>query len=157
MAKPHYAGCSFETVLGGKDGSIPLVEIPFDVRAAFGSARPKVKVTVNGVLLRTTVAVYGGKSFVGFRKEIREAAGIGMGDAIRVKIEADEEVREVDVPDALARALERDGAARKAFEVLSFTNKKEYARWIGDAKKPETAAKRLANTFQMLKAGVRHP
>jgi hypothetical protein len=148
---------SFKAVLGGESGDRPLVEVPFDVRAAFGSARAKVKVTVNGVLLRTTVAVYGGRSYIGFREEVRRAAGISVGDAIRVEVEADLEAREVLVPATLALAFERDAAARKRFEALSFTHKNEYARWIADAKRPETAVQRVAKTLRMLKEGTKHP
>jgi methylated-DNA-protein-cysteine methyltransferase-like protein len=150
-------GHSFKAVLGGKTGDRPVVEVPFDVRAAFGAARAKVKVTVNGVVLRTTVAVYGGRSYVGFREEIRRAAGISIGDEIRVKVEADREVREVVVPASLARALRGNAAARKRFDALSFTHRKEYARWVGDAKKPETAARRVEKTLQMLEEGTKHP
>jgi hypothetical protein len=148
---------TFKAVLGGNSGDRPVVEVPFDVRAAFGAARAKVKVTVNGVVLRTTVAVYGGRSYVGFREEIRRAAGISIGDAIRVKVEADREVREVVVPANLARALKTNDAARKRFEALSFTHRKEYARWVGDAKRPETAARRIDKTLRMLAEGTKHP
>jgi len=148
---------SFRAVIGGKSEERPSVEIPFDVRATFGAARAKVKVTVNGVVLRTTVAVYGGRSYVGFREEIRRQAGISVGDEIRVKIEADLEPRDVELPASLARAFGRDAAARKRFDALSFTHKKEYARWVGEAKKPETAAKRVEKTLRMLKDGTKHP
>jgi hypothetical protein len=69
----------FDAVVGGGEGRLPLVELPFDVKAAYGTARPKVKATVNDVTLRTTVSVYGGRSYVGFRKQIQEAAGIRIG------------------------------------------------------------------------------
>jgi hypothetical protein len=147
----------FEAVLGGEKGERPWVEVPFDVRAAFGAARAKVIVTVRGVALRTTVAVYGGRSYLGFRKEVREAAKISIGDRIRVEVEPDEEVRQVDVPGDLARALRRDPAARTLFEALSFTHRKEYARWVADAKRPETAARRVVETIRMLKAKRKHP
>jgi hypothetical protein len=148
---------SFRAVIGGKSGERPSVEIPFDVRAAFGAARAKVKVTVNGIVLRTTVAVYGGRSYVGFREEIRREAGIAIGDEVKVRIEADLEEREVLVPASLARAFGRDAAARKRFEALSFTHRKEYARWVDEAKKPETAAKHVEKTLRMLKEGTKHP
>jgi Domain of unknown function (DUF1905) len=54
----------FEAVLGGAEGERPIVELPFDVREAYGTARPKVRATVNGVTLRTTVAMYRGKYYV---------------------------------------------------------------------------------------------
>jgi Bacteriocin-protection, YdeI or OmpD-Associated/Domain of unknown function (DUF1905) len=124
----------FEAVVGGGEGRLPLVEVPFDVKEAYGTARPKVKATVNHVTLRTTVSVYGGRSYVGFRKEIQEAAGIRIGDRIRVRIEPDVEPREIEVPDDLARALGKDRAAGQAFERLSYTHRKEYVQWVVEAK-----------------------
>jgi hypothetical protein len=151
------SGKTFKAVLGVKDGDRPSVEIPFDVVEAFGSARAKVKATVNGVELRTTVAVYGGVSYVGFRKDVREAMGIAMGDRITVTLEADTAERVVDVPRALEAALKKDRAAKKVFDGLAFTHRKEYARWVGEAKKEETREARVAKTIAMLKAGTKHP
>jgi hypothetical protein len=148
---------TFKAVLGGKDGDRPSVEIPFDVKKTFGSARAKVKATVNGVELRTTVAVYAGVSHVGFRKELRDAMGIAIGDRIEVKLEADTDERVVDVPDDLARALKKDEDAKRVFDGLAFTHRKEYARWVSEAKKEETRAARVGKTIAMLKAGTKHP
>jgi len=76
-----------------QEGSGTLLEVPFDVRAAFGKARAPVRGTVNGHPFRTTVAVYGGRYFLGFRREIREAAGFGDGDRLSVVLELDDEPR----------------------------------------------------------------
>ena len=142
----------FEAVLGGKEGDVPSVEVPFDVREAFGAARAKVKVTVNGVELRTTVSIYGGRAYVGFRKEIQKAAGIAIGDRIRVRIEPDEAVRTVDVPADLARALAKD---RAKFDALAYTHRKEYVTWVEEAKKPETRVRRIAKAVEMVRAGLK--
>jgi hypothetical protein len=150
-------GREFEAVVGGGEGRLPLVEVPFDVKEAYGTARPKVKATVNDVTLRTTISVYGGRSYVGFRKEIQEAAGIRIGDRIRVRIEPDLEPREIDVPEDLARALGEDSAASQTFEGLSYTHRKEYVQWIAEAKKSETRQRRVARTIEMLRAGTKHP
>jgi hypothetical protein len=147
----------FEAVVGGGEGRLPLVEVPFDVKEVYGTARPKVKATVNQVTLRTTVAVYGGRSYVGFRKEIQQAAGIRIGDRIRVRIEPDVEPREVEVPEELARAFSEDSAASQAFEGLAYTHRKEYVQWVVEAKKPETRQRRVARTMEMLRAGTKHP
>jgi hypothetical protein len=148
----------FEAVLGGDTGDRPTVELPFDVRATFGSARPKLKVTVNGVELRTTVAIYDSRSYVGFRKEIRDAAGgIEQGDAVEVDIERDDAPREVEVPEALASALAADPEASAVFEGLAFTHRTEYATWIADAKKDETRERRVRRALEMLRGGVKHP
>jgi hypothetical protein len=148
---------TFKATLGGKEGDRPTVEIPFDVTKAFGSARAKVKATVNGVELRTTVAVYGGVSYVGFRKEVRDAMGIAIGDRIEVKLEADTAERVVELPPDLEAALQKDRAAKELFDGLAFTHRKEYARWVAEAKKEETRKTRVGKTIAMLKAGTKHP
>jgi len=43
------------------------------------------------------------------------------------------------------------------FEKLSYTHRKEYCRWITDAKKEETRTKRLGKAIEMLKKGVSTP
>ena len=40
---------------------------------------------------------------------------------------------------------------------LSHTHRKEYCRWITEAKKEETRLKRLGKAIEMLKKGVRTP
>ena len=52
---------------------------------------------------------------------------------------------------ALAQALEADPEAKAAFEALSFTHRKEHARAVAEAKKPETKARRVAKTLEMLR------
>jgi hypothetical protein len=144
---------AFTATLGEDEaGSIALVELPFDPRETFGKARAPVVVTVRGVVLRTTVSVYGGRSYVGFRREIREQAKLAPGMKVRISVELDTEPREVEVPADLARALESDEAARAAWAKLSFTHRKEHVQALADAKKPETRARRLDKTLDMLRA-----
>ena len=56
------------------------VVVPGDPKAEFGGARAPVAGTVNGTAFRGRLMVYGGVTYLGFRKEIREAAG-GIGEA----------------------------------------------------------------------------
>jgi uncharacterized protein YdeI (YjbR/CyaY-like superfamily) len=46
---------------------------------------------------------------------------------------------------------------RGFFDSLSFTNRKEYCRWITEAKKQETRAARLAKSIDMMHRGIRTP
>lgn len=133
------------------------VEIPFDAGSEFGEARAPVYGTVNGVEFRARLSVYGGRTYLGLRKEIREAAGIDVGDPVDVTIDRDDAPREVEVPEALASALARDAAAKAVFEGLAFTHRKEYAVWIAEAKREETRARRVAKALEMLHSGVKHP
>jgi hypothetical protein len=134
------------------------VEVPGDPRSEFGGARAPVAGTVNGTPFRGRLMVYGGVTYLGFRKEIRDAAGgIGQGDEVAVEIERDDAPREVEVPEALASALAADPVAREVFEGLAFTHRKEYASWIAEAKKEDTRGRRVERAIAMLREGVKHP
>jgi uncharacterized protein YdeI (YjbR/CyaY-like superfamily) len=43
------------------------------------------------------------------------------------------------------------------FKKLSYTHRKEYCRWITDAKKEETRLRRLEKAIEMLKKGATAP
>jgi hypothetical protein len=146
----------FRAVLRKGDGGGHLLEVPLDVREVFGEARPPVRGTVNGTPFRTRVAVYGGKSYLGFNREIRDEAGVGDGDEVEIELERDDALREVEVPTAFAEALEQ-GGVRDDFEALSFTHRKEYVRWIEEAKRDETRERCLAKAVEMLHDGVKSP
>jgi len=134
------------------------VVVPFDAKAEFGEARAPVAGTINGTAFRGRLMVYGGVTYLGFRKEIRDAAGgIEPGDPVEVVIGRDDAPREVEVPPALASALERDAKARSVFESLAFTHRKEYADWIAEAKREETRARRVDRALTMLRERVKHP
>ncbi|HEY6475057.1 MAG TPA: YdeI/OmpD-associated family protein, partial [Polyangia bacterium] len=49
--------------------------------------------------------------------------------------------------------LDADPAARAAYEGLAFTHRKEYARWIEEAKRDETRDRRVSQALEMLRAG----
>ena len=140
--------------LGGKTAT--GIEVPEDVVAALGSGnRPPVTVTIGGHTYRTTVTRMGGRFLIGLSAENRTAAGVAAGDEVDVEIEPDTEPREVEVPADLAEALAHDQTARATFDGLSYTHRKEWVRWIEEAKKVETRATRLAKTVESLHAGKR--
>jgi len=69
--------------------------------------------------------------------------------------EQDEKPREVDVPAELAAALAADPAALAAFEGLSHSHRREYARWVAEAKRDTTRADRAAKSVERLRYGVK--
>jgi uncharacterized protein YdeI (YjbR/CyaY-like superfamily) len=87
---------------------------------------------------------------LGVLKSIQEAAGVGLGDEIDVELELDTAPRTLEVPADLAAALARDRHAAAAWERLSYTDRKEIARALEEAKKPETRARRLAAALERL-------
>ena len=137
-------------VLGGRTAT--GLQVPDDVVAALGAGqRPPVVVTVGGYSYRTTVAPMSGAFWVPLAAEHREAAGVRADEEVDVRIELDTEPREVAVPDDLAAAL--DEPVRAVFDALAYSHRKEWVRWVEEAKKPETRAARIEKTVESLRAG----
>lgn len=59
------------------------------------------------------------------------------------------------VPDELTDGLKKDKAASATWKSLAPSHKREYVTWIGEAKKPETRARRIAQALGMLAQGIR--
>lgn len=118
-----------------------------------GAKRFPVVAIVNGYEWRTSVARMRGEFLVGLNREVREGAGVEAGDTVTLTLRLDTAPREVEVPEALAVALDADPEARAAFDALAFTHRKEFARWIEEAKRAETRDRRVAQTLDMVRAG----
>ena len=146
------------TVSAAERGGGRWVEVPFDPREAFGEARPPVIGSVNGTEYRSRLAVYGGHTYLGLTREIREATAIDVGDEIEVVLRRDDQPRRVSVPAELVAALTcAEPDVRAQFDGLAFTHRREYAQWVGGAKRSETRERRAARAVEMLRDGVKHP
>jgi hypothetical protein len=146
----------FRTTLELHGKTATGIEVPEEVVTALGAgSRPPVRVTIGDYTYRTTVARMGGRFLVGVNAEHRSKAGISAGEQIDVEILPDAEPREVTVPDDLAAALARDPKASETFDRLSYTHRKEWVRWVEEAKKPETRETRLTKTVEALREGKR--
>jgi Bacteriocin-protection, YdeI or OmpD-Associated/Domain of unknown function (DUF1905) len=118
-----------------------------------GARRFPVVATVNGYTWRTSVARMGGEFLLGLPREVRQGAGVEAGEEVDVTIQLDTAPREVEVPEALAAALAADPQAKASFEDMAFTHRKEYARWIAEAKQQETRQRRVQRALEMIRAG----
>ena len=112
-----------------------------------GAKRFPVIATVNGHTWRTSVVRMGGEFLLGLNREVRDAAQAQAGDEVDLELRLDTKPREVEVPPALAG----DSEALAAFEQLSYTHRKEYARWVAEAKRDETRERRVAKTLDRLR------
>lgn len=118
-----------------------------------GAKRFPVVATVNGYTWRTSVARMGGEFLVGLNREVRQRAGVEAGDEVEVTLELDSAPREVEVPESLAAALASDPRVKATFEEMAFTHRKEYARWVAEAKREETRERRVKQAVEMIRAG----
>ncbi len=135
-----------------RGGGGHLVEVPSDViQALGGKGRIPVNATFNGIPYRGSLVRMGGVAVLGILKSILEQLEVDIGDRIEVTVELDTSERTVDVPTDLARALAKDRAAQAAWDGMSFTRRRELARGIEEAKKPETQARRLVAALEELR------
>jgi len=145
---------SFSATLAARGPAAAVVLDDAQVEAVVeGAKRFPVVATVNGYTWRTSVTRMRGEFLLGLGREVREAAAAEAGDVVEVTLVLDDAPREVDVPAALAAALDRDPEARRAFDGLAFTHRKEYARWIAEAKRDETRERRVDQALAMIRAG----
>ncbi len=132
------------------------VEVPAEVVERLGGGRrPAVRVSVNGHTYASTVGVMGGRSMLPLSAENRAAAGVSAGDEVAVEVVPDAAPRTVELPDDLAAALTAEPAAKAAYDALAPSHRKEWVRWVTEAKKPETRADRLGRTVASLAEGRR--
>lgn len=130
-----------------------LVDVPPKVVEALGGkGRIPVTATFNGVPYRGSIVRMGEGAVLGVKKDIMAQAGVSGGDTLRIEVRNDDAPREVEVPDELAKALKRNAVARRVFDGLSYSHRKEYARHVAEAKRPETRARRVERTIEMLVA-----
>jgi len=147
---------AFTAAIQNAGGGGAFVEVPFDVEQAFGSKKPKVKATIEGVPYRGTLVRMGTECHVLIiLKGIREQIGKTFGDEVTISVEPDTEPRLIEIPPDLAKELKKDKEAKAFFDKLSYTHQKEYVTWINEAKKQETRQNRILKTLEMLKKGQR--
>lgn len=115
-----------------------------------GKAFPVV-VTIGTHTARLRVARMGGENLIGFTKAVRGDLGLEVGQTVDAVIRVDAAERTVDVPPALADALDADPALRAAFDALSYSARKEHARTVADAKQDATRERRIAKIVDALR------
>jgi hypothetical protein len=148
----------FKAKIEASDGGGAFVLFPFDVATEFGTkGKVPVRTRVAGRDYTGSLMSCGGtQHMLAVVKAIREETGKRPGDLIDVEVWRDDAPRTTNVPAALEKLLKKEGLLG-SFEQLSATHRREYCRWVSDAKKEETRAKRLEKTVEMLRMVVKTP
>ena len=144
---------SFRAVLKpDPTGSGTFILVPRELNAKLGlKGRPKVQAVIAGHPYRGSLMPMGDGTFcLGVLKAIQQSAGVKGGDTVAVELELDNSPRVIAPPADLARALAVDRKAAASWEKLSYTNQREMARGLEEAKKPETRERRLAAAIEKL-------
>lgn len=138
-------------------GTWTYVEFPFSVEEKFGvKGRVPVKGEINGVKFRSSLMAQGGaRHILVVNSVIRKAINAEAGEQVDIRLEKDDDDREVTVPDDLTAALLDNDEARHFFEQMSYSSRKEYCDWIESAKKAETRISRIEKAVEKLSVGLR--
>ena len=118
------------------------------LRGSPGRARVPLAITYRGRTFRTSISVYRGQWMMVVNADMRDG-GLVPGASYTAEVVRDAEERVVEVPSDLQDALAAAGVTA-AWDALSFTRRKEYARKVTEAKKPETRERRIADTVSDL-------
>ncbi|MEM9160053.1 MAG: YdeI/OmpD-associated family protein [Verrucomicrobiota bacterium] len=145
----------FESQVVRVEGSISphAVPVPDEVAEVFwDSGTRRLLVRINGYEMRRGLQgsrEFGSHLVVGL--SLLKEVGVGLGDVVRVEMEADPNPDEVDVCDELLIALEQDEVARERWGELTPGKKRGLAYHVGSAKREETRIKRALDVAEKLR------
>lgn len=132
------------------------VEFPFSTEKWFGKkglvkikALFDEKVEYRGSLVKMKSDFHQ----LGLTQQIRKQLGKSFGDEVLVKLWEDKEERIVIIPEDVQIVFNDNFKAKELFDMMSYTHRKEYIRWIVEAKKPETRENRKVKMIEMILAG----
>ena len=148
---------TFETEIK-QNGTInaAFVDVPFSTEELFGKkGQVKIKALLDEkVEYRGSLAKMKSDShLLGLTQEVRKQLGKTFGDKVTVKLWQDQEERIVEIPEDVLEVFEKNKDAFEMYQKMSYTHRKEYMRWITEAKKPETRENRKVKLIEMILAG----
>ncbi|MGO4691135.1 YdeI/OmpD-associated family protein [Glaciibacter sp. 2TAF33] len=133
----------------GNNSGIP---VPDDVVAGFSAGkRVPVVVTIGDYSYRNTVAPYRGEYMISLSAAHRQASGLTGDEEVEVTLEVDSAPRQAEVPADFADALAADGAAKAAFDRLSYSAQSRFTLDIIGAKTADTRQRRIDKALTTLR------
>jgi Bacteriocin-protection, YdeI or OmpD-Associated/Domain of unknown function (DUF1905) len=135
----------------GPGGAWCFIAVPFDVSKVWGSrGRVAVKGTLNGFAFRTNIQPMDGRHLLTFNRQLQAGAKAKAGDTVSVVMQRDFDERIVEAPADLAKAFRKNKEAKKLWDKLAYTHRKEFAQWICGAKQEETRERRAEKAVTMI-------
>lgn len=140
-----------------KVGINRCVDVPEEVsRALGGKGYIPVVASAQGLVTRTTLVPAGnGQHRLFLHGKIRKKLGVDAGDIVGIVLRRDKKPDEIDVPADVAAALRKIRGAQAAFKMITPALRREFLRWVLNAKRPETRAKRIERAIPILIARAR--
>lgn len=112
--------------------------------------------TLNGTAFRATLEPDGKRGhWLKVSRQLRQASGTEVGDAVALEIAPVDEEPEPKVPADLRKALAAAPKARALWLDITPAARRDWIHWITSAKLAETRARRVRNACSMLGTGKR--
>lgn len=139
-----------------KIGINPVVDPPNDVlksifeQASKSSGPVPVRGKINGKEFLQTLVKYQGAWRLYINGPMLKASGLDVGNVAVIEIDFDPRPREEPMPPKLNGEFRKNPAARKAFELLPPSRRKEILRYINSLKSDDTIERNVASVISQL-------
>lgn len=133
-----------------------FVDFPYSTEEVFGKkGQVKIKALFDGRIeyQGSLAKMKSNTHLLGLTQEVRTQLGKSFGDTVNVELWEDKKERIVEIPEDVIVVFNQNPEAYLLYEKMSFTHRKEFMRWINDAKKPETRENRKIKLIEMILAG----
>jgi hypothetical protein len=148
---------TFTTTVESRPRGGVAVQLPFDPSVAWGEKqRHYVTGTIQGRDVRGTITSVGGQHYLQLGPSWCRDRRVAAGNNVTVMLEP-EGPQLASLAIDISSALEAEPEARQFFESLAPFYRNGYIRWVEEAKRAETRAKRIAETLSALLAGKKQP
>ncbi len=146
----------FETELMRPEGvgTWTLAPIPPEIAKDGGlKARARVRGKIDDEPFEGSVVAYDkGRIALVVKDELRARLRKESRNLVSVELSLDSRPPAVELPKDFGDALAKNPKAKLKFDKMPPSHQREYADWVGSAKKQETRAKRIAEALEMTEA-----
>jgi len=136
----------FRTTLvpGGKPpyASWTFLVIPAELAVEWGAGQITVRGVIAGTAFRGTASRGEGKLRMPIPRELRERAGVSVGDTVDVAIELDSTPRSLRIPDELRLVFRNQPEVGRLYDALPPSLRRAWAAYVEEAKRPATRIRR---------------
>ena len=136
----------------GPRGTSSWIDFPYDLKELYGIGNlvPAI-ITFDDIEYRGSIAKMGGTyPMLLIRNDILGKLGKKKGDSIRITVTLDDKPREVIIPSELMAQFKTHADAKAMYDKMAYSHRKEYARWVDEAKQVETKQRRAEKAIAML-------
>ena len=116
--------------------------IPDALAKKWGAGQKALRGTISGRAFRGTASRGDGVLRMPVQRDLREAAGVRVGDTVAVALELDTDPRPVDLPHELRAVFNDAPDVAALYEALPPAHRRAWATYVAEAKRPETRLRR---------------